>query len=106
MKYCPFCGAALTGGAVSFCPECGNPIPTGALRRPRKKFWEKRAAPVQGPESEPPDDGYDGYYDDIVPLDNGHNRDRMAPELIKRIIILAAGAIFVVVLSVILMYVL
>ena len=26
MKYCPFCGADLIEGAVSFCAECGKPL--------------------------------------------------------------------------------
>ena len=24
MKYCPYCGAEITNGAVSFCSECGG----------------------------------------------------------------------------------
>ena len=28
MKYCPYCGASLVGGAASFCAECGKKIPT------------------------------------------------------------------------------
>ena len=27
MKYCPYCGASLVGGAASFCAECGKKIP-------------------------------------------------------------------------------
>ena len=27
MKYCPFCGADLIEGAVSFCAECGKELP-------------------------------------------------------------------------------
>ena len=26
MKYCPYCGAALMRGAISFCTECGRSI--------------------------------------------------------------------------------
>ena len=26
MKYCPYCGADLLGGTVSFCSECGKSI--------------------------------------------------------------------------------
>lgn len=27
MKYCPYCGAGLPDGVLSFCPECGNVLP-------------------------------------------------------------------------------
>ena len=27
MKYCPYCGADLPDGAVTFCMECGNALP-------------------------------------------------------------------------------
>ena len=27
MKYCPYCGASLVGGAASFCAECGKRSP-------------------------------------------------------------------------------
>ena len=27
MKFCPYCGASLVGGAVSFCGECGRQLP-------------------------------------------------------------------------------
>ena len=28
MKYCPFCGAGVHSGAVSFCSECGKKLVT------------------------------------------------------------------------------
>jgi uncharacterized Zn finger protein (UPF0148 family) len=52
------------------------------------------------------DDGYDGYYDDIKPLDDGCIRDRSDPELVKRIVMIAAGAFAIVILSVVMMYLL
>jgi len=54
----------------------------------------------------PMDIGYDGYYDDVVPEDNGQLKERMPPELIKRIALVSAGALFIVILSVTLMSVL
>lgn len=27
MKYCPYCGADIPDGAVSFCAECGKALP-------------------------------------------------------------------------------
>jgi hypothetical protein len=52
------------------------------------------------------DEGYDGYYNDVKPLDNGHTRDRLDPELIKRAAMVTAGALALIILSIILMYVL
>ena len=50
MKFCPYCGASLVGGAASFCAECGKQIPVhGAkstsmppLRKHRSIGAEKR----------------------------------------------------------------
>ena len=118
MKYCPFCGATLMGGAVSYCAECGNeikPLDSGALMKTivskkSKRFANKSKAkprkPVKEPLSEPVDDGYDGYYDDVQPIDSGRIHDRMDPELIKRIIIISAGAVLIIVLSVLLIFLL
>lgn len=32
MKYCPYCGAVLLDGAVSFCSECGKALPDGLVQ--------------------------------------------------------------------------
>ena len=152
MKYCPYCGATLLGGAASFCAECGRKTPTEANnpapaqnssgsegrenRQPAKKKPttggrkpgrpaahsgkggnpSRRPAPSRPPKQhpeaprlpkpDPRDEGYDGYYDDVQPIDNGHTRDRADPQLLKRAAILAAGALGIVILSVILMYLL
>ena len=62
MKYCPYCGASLVGGAASFCAECGKKIPTqteapqskpkpkgktSVRERPAPK--QKRRSPPTGP---------------------------------------------------------
>ena len=52
------------------------------------------------------DDGYDGYYDDVRPVDEGHEREGNDKELIKKIAIII-GVLFVVIAAcVALMYVL
>jgi len=120
MKYCPFCGAALLGNAASFCTECGkniqNPPQTESKNTtnppgdagPASKLKRKREKPVQCPdipqtETEMQDGGYDGYYDDVRPLDNGHERERMDPEMIKKIILIIGGTMLVITLSIALM---
>lgn len=153
MKYCPYCGASLVGGAASFCAECGKVLPSPAkpstpVREtqtrstterkpppvgktpsaagrnparvtppPGKKVSKaqhpfparplsKSPEPIRRSKPDPRDEGYDGYYNDVKPIDNGHTRDQMDPELVKRVIIVAAGAFIIVIFSVILMYLL
>ena len=52
------------------------------------------------------DVNYDGYYDDVQPIDAGQLGERMDPELIKRIILLVVGALGVIILATVLMSVL
>lgn len=136
MKFCPYCGASLMGGAVSFCVECGKHLPTRetkSVRSPPAKPQGKRKAPppvkrkadmrrpvkgkhpnpVQAEKSAPPkrrrnpmDVNYDGYYDDVQPADAGQQGERMDPELIKRIVLLIVGALGVIILAAVLMSVL
>lgn len=147
MKYCPYCGATLLGGAASFCAECGKETPSAekhpepepektpyinADRKPQaagkrfpagnhkaiksKKSKNRRPPPFQQPNrqqapaevegSDPRDEGYDGYYNDVTPIDDGQTRDRVDPELIKRMAFIAAGALVIIIFAVILMYVL
>ena len=118
MKYCPYCGATLMGGAVSYCAECGNeinslendvPVETSFVKKTKRvtrKPKKKPRKPGKGRIPEPVDVGYDGYYDDVKPIDSGHIHDRTDPELIKRIIIVSAGAVVIVILSVLIMYLL
>jgi hypothetical protein len=76
-------------------------------KRSMPKHPVKRSPkPAREPNPDPRDEGYDGYYDDVRPTDNGHTRDRADPELVKRIVSVTAGALTIVILSVILMYVL
>lgn len=120
MKYCPYCGAELIEDAVSFCAECGKQLPTSKTQKEKpkntletkKKTPKKKKKPAKVPVSsndEPAtvvDDGYDGYYDDIRPIDEGHEREGVDKELIKKIAIII-GVLFVVIAAcVALMYVL
>ena len=116
MKYCPFCGAELLDGAVSFCAECGKELPPAqseakqseSMKKqpPKKKNGKKKknSAPVI-PEPEPADDGYDGYYNDVLPSDEDRRREGIDKELIKRISIVLAVLFAIIVACVVLMYV-
>lgn len=84
MKFCPYCGAPLSGGAASFCPECGKSLriekAAGTRRRKKRPPQQKsrqaphhRSRPIN-----PMDVNYDGYYKIadggvvVIPLgDNG-----------------------------------
>ena len=121
MKYCPYCGASLLGGAASFCPECGRQIPQqepdqaprpqpGKKRRPteippsrRKK--RPRQEPQRPPrrKKNPMDINYDGYYDDVEPIDAGQHGERMDPEMLKKTALMLVGALGVILLAVVFM---
>ena len=59
MKYCPFCGAELLPGALSFCPECGEALPASqtdvqepaapTLEKHRKRNRKSQAPPEVDP---------------------------------------------------------
>ena len=117
MKYCPYCGASLPGSAASFCPNCGKPLRKRKPAQPHPAKKQTKRAPSQKPprpQSDPPaqradtprksaDAGYDGYYNDVLPIDSGEQPDHMDPELVKQIILLVAGAAAIIVLVIILM---
>lgn len=128
MKFCPNCGAELANGDAPFCSECGKPLNVvmqePALTKPVKKksVWKKRKAkkeekllttitseiPSASVENNPPsqDDGYDGYYDDVLPLDEGSHRDGLDKELLKNIAALVIGVLVIMAASIALMYML
>lgn len=118
MKYCPYCGADLIEDAVSFCAECGKELPLGKTKKdaPKKqseikKSSKKKRKPVKKGErnfeiEKVADDGYDGYYDDIRPVDEGHEREGVDKELVKKIAIIICVLFLVIVACVALMYVL
>lgn len=119
MKFCPYCGADLVEDGVSFCVECGKQLPAGKTQKEKSKdkpenkkaTKKKKKKSAKKPESSIEvetvvDDGYDGYYDDIHPIDEGHEREGVDKELVKKIAIII-GALFVVIAAcVALMYVL
>lgn len=132
MKYCPYCGAELAKAEAPFCAECGESL-TGAVPEPDKaehntrtdkkkiergKHKTKRKSkrrhivseiplqPVDETEARSADDGYDGYYDDVLPADEGSHREGIDKELIKKIVALTVGALIIVAACVALMYLL
>ena len=135
MKFCPYCGADLLKEDAAFCAECGKKLSVAeeapspaheadsqhdakpSKQKVSKKGSQKRRQPkpkkekVQKPslpeiEGEPVEDGYDGYYDDILPPDLDREKEGPDKELIKKIITLTVAVILIIGLRVGMMYVL
>ena len=130
MKYCPYCGAGVSDGTVSFCTECGKKLPEEKTvppeakeqskkvtkkqkRKEEKKEKHKKDAKKKKPEKEIPevmgeavDDGYDGYYNDVLPPDTDRVKDVLDKELVKKIVALCIGVTVIILMCVALLYIL
>ena len=124
MKRCPHCGTDLVDGTISFCPKCRKKLTNeksakGKYARNRKKKSAKKKEktskkkPVKKKETkipevmgEPVDDGYDGYYNDVLPPDKDRISEGLDKELVKNIVVLGIGFTVIVGLCVALLYVL
>lgn len=130
MKYCPYCGAGFSDGTVSFCTECGKKLPEEKTvppeakeqskkvakkqkRKKEKKEKHKKDAKKKRPEKEIPeimgeavDDGYDGYYNDVLPPDTDRVKDGLDKELVKKIVALCIGVTVIILMCVALLYIL
>ena len=129
MKFCPYCGADLLDSNVLFCAHCGKKLPpheagiteplTEEMRpeqeepkpaKPKedhKKKKKRKTKKVDTLEPQTPvDDGYDGYYDDVLPPDTDRVKEGLDKELIKKIVLLGIGVVFIIGLCVVMMYVL
>lgn len=130
MKYCPYCGAGFSDGTVSFCSECGKKLPEEKTMPPEakeqsnkvakkqkrkkekkekhKKDTKKKMAAKEIPEvmGEAVDDGYDGYYNDVLPPDTDRVKDGLDKELVKKIVALCIGVTVIILMCVALLYIL
>ena len=130
MKYCPYCGAGFSDGTVSFCTECGKKLPEEKTlppeakeqskkvakkqkRKKEKKEKHKKDAKKKKPEKEIPevmgeavDDGYDGYYNDVLPPDTDRVKDGLDKELVKKIVALCIGVTVIILMCVALLHIL
>lgn len=133
MKFCPYCGADLLKEDAAFCAECGKKLSMAeeapsplhetdgqhdakpSKQKVSKKDFQKRKKSkqkkVQEPplpeiEGEPVEDGYDGYYDDILPPDLDREKEGPDKELIKKIVTLTVAVILIIGLCVVMTYVL
>lgn len=126
MKYCPYCGKELANPAASFCTECGESLssavpeeaPVTEAQREKKKSSKKHVKKKDMQENKRPDvpakaggasepvreDDYDGYYDDVRPIDEGGGREEIDKALVKKIILVVACVLLIAGACVALMY--
>ena len=99
MKYCPYCGAELLPGALSFCPECGEALPASQAndQEPAAPTQEKRRKRSQKSQTAPEvDPNYNGYYDDVEPLDADREREGMDTRLMGKVALVCLGVALVI----------
>lgn len=131
MKDCPNCGAAFSDGTASFCSECGKQLAVNDAvgehvadtdktinATGKKKKKTKKDKPVKQKKSkkekkalkevidEPVDDGYDGYYNDVLPPDLDRVKEGLDKELVKKVVAVAVGVVFIISMCVVMLYVL
>ena len=119
MKYCPYCGAELLGGTASFCCECGKSIKgrkTKAKSEKKPPAEKRKKSNIIETEDVTPksenneeitteeNDGYDGYYDDILPVDESIERQGIDKTVVKNLIIIIVGVIVAISICVAAMY--
>ena len=121
---CPYCRVDLPSQNAAVCTACGQKLPgkneaprpavgnatLGPLkasqkieRRRRKKKKETQIPEVMG---EPVDNGYDGYYNDVLPPDVDRINEGLDTGLIKDIILLCTAAILIISLCIAILYML
>ena len=122
MELCPNCRAKLDAGAVSVCLKCGKALSGAAKKSPgkyakkktnkkskrQKESKKKKQKNESIPEimGEPVDDGYDGYYNDVLPPDTDRINEGMDKELIKNILVISICTAVIILMCVALLYVL
>ena len=117
MNHCSICGAALNDSTTSFCSECKHQL-TGAAdkdqmarkdkrkKKHRKHKKNKTDAPLQEIMGEAVDDGYDGYYNDVLPPDTDRIKDGLDKDLIRNIVALTVAVLFIISMCVVMLYIL
>ena len=81
-------------------------------KKPKKEKTKKQKKTKKKDEildeivGKPVDDGYDGYYDDVIPPDTDRVKEGLDKELMKKIVALSVGVIFIISMCVVMLYVL
>lgn len=113
MKYCPYCGTEIVDDDSLFCVGCGKELPTQkTVEEPEnhleENFYEEEVN--QSPNSNEQlrseyDEGYDGYYEDLLLIDKGQVHIGIDQILVKKIAALVGCVLFVIALCLVMMYV-
>lgn len=129
VSFCTECGKQMpTGNALQTEPgDRPKPVENprnfkkkSASVRPRREPKKKSRPSIEGAPTEKlssrsggepildpqPEDDYDGYYNDVEPMDAGDSRPGLDREMIKKISFLLVGALLVIGLCVVLMTIL
>ena len=72
----------------------------------KKEKPKKKSKDIPEIIGEPVDDGYDGYYNDVLPPDTDRVKDGMDKELVKKIVALCIVVSVIILMCVALLYVL
>lgn len=113
MKFCPYCGTKIVNDKSSFCIECGKELPSKTTLQnqeviPKENHNIKTEAQTTISDEQlraEYNNGYDGYYEDLLPIDNGQVHIGIDKLLVKRIVALAGGTLLVIALCLVMMYV-
>lgn len=76
------------------------------MRKRNKKVKNTQKADVNQQEEKAVDDGYDGYYDDVLPPDIGHAKEGLDKDLVKKVTLVCIVVFVIISLCVALLYVL
>lgn len=71
-----------------------------------KRVKNKKEKTVQVAEEPIVDDGYDGYYNDVLPPDLGCEKEGLDKELIRKVALVGIGVFVIISMCVALLYVL
>lgn len=79
MKFCPYCNAYILDETIPVCCGCGRDI-SGELPASEHEL----------------SDGYDGYYDDVDPIDIGDYRGELDKALLSNVLLVIGAVILIV----------
>lgn len=113
MKYCPYCGTQIVNDESYFCVECGKALPTKKSIVGQEIIHDKNHTTEHEPRTAISDEqlcfeydeGYDGYYDDLLPIDDGQVHIGIDKILVKKIAALIGCVFLVITLCIGMMYV-
>lgn len=79
MKFCPYCNAYIIDESIPICSGCGRDI-SGEMSATEKEL----------------NDGYDGYYDDLDPIDKGEQRGELDKTLIRNVFLVIGAVVLII----------